>query len=206
MEPENTNPTQTPSNTEIPVSSIEQEMSSIPKTPLKRLLIFLIIMGSFLIFLLLGLYVGAANSKTVTTVKKVSKLNETTNPLIPQEVINNQMFSDWSGRVKGRIKQINEDSVDISAVEEIFTNTGVRAIKDSNNPNLTTIQVVPNTTQFFSYEYSTDSAELIAKKVNRSLNELFVGDILEGTVKIEYDKNTNKTMLTGASFSVRKSQ
>lgn len=170
----------------------------------KILRLIFIVIGSLLIPLALGLFMGSTSSKTITKTREVYKLVESTNTVISPEVLDNQMFSEWSGRIKGKVIGISTNHVELSSVREVFANTGRRAIVESDNPNTTTIIIRGDFTEFFAPEYSTTGAEFEVRKIKKNYSDIVIGDILEGTVIIEHDDILNKSNLIGRSLSIRK--
>ena len=110
------------------------------------------------------------------------------------------MLSDWSGRLKGRIKKLSQSSFEISEIKEDFKPGGKIVVTDTNNPNLTEIEIVPDLTQFY---ISTPSSSPGQTAAPIAFSEIKNNSIVEGRVKINYDASSNKFKLIGVSLTLR---
>lgn len=191
-----------PTDTEINV----KELPNIPphlnqeiRTNVGRRWVILLIV-SIVIGSLAGGILGNLNSKE--TIK--TQTYTATRPInifpIDIAILQNPMFSDWSGRLKGRIREIKQNSFTMSEIKEEFKPNGERIVTDTNNPGLSEIEVVPNLTKFF---VSTPSSSFQQTPTPITYSELKDGAVVEGNVKIKYDASNNTFKLSGVSFTLR---
>lgn len=157
---------------------------------------------SVIISSLSGVLLGKSRS-----VKKETALTYTlTKPAeslpIPLSIFQNPMFSEWSGRVQGRVKNKVNNKIELTAVELDFGKDGRITVKESLNPNVTLVSYIPGLTQIFATQRAETDNEPEFSAVSKSLDDLALGAIINGSVKVFYDNNTKTFELTGVSLSI----
>lgn len=196
-----------PTDTEIDVNKIPQipNMNEAIKTGSTQnrnnnfRLVFILVFFLAIGFVSGGI-LGKLNSKETTKIQTY-KITKPVNIFpIDISVLQNPMFSEWSGRLKGRIRELKAGSFSISQVKEEFRPDGQIIVIDTINPNLTEIEVVSGITKFFT---SSASASFGQTPIPITFNELKTNEIVEGSVRIKYDNSRNILNLTGVSFTLR---
>lgn len=200
-----------PTNTEININELPKDMpGSAPPSeqvspsfsPKSLLILSGVFLFSIIIASLLGVLLGNAGKKTSAPQYELTKPKESL--LVSLDVLQNPMFSDWSGRIKGRVKKVSEDSIELTAVAEQFTDDGQRIIIDSDNPNTTLILDVPGTTEFFVVIRKDNGGQGSTLKIPRTISDVLVNDIIEGGVKIARSEDLNSYSLIGTALSIRR--
>lgn len=200
-----------PTNTEIDIKDLPQDMPGAASSPEQvpqsfSLKILLILAGMLLLSVIissvLGILLGKSNKKTLVPQYEITKPKESL--LVSLDVLQNPMFSEWSGKIKGRVKKVSENSIELTAVAEEFTDDGQRIIKDVENTNITLIQNIPGVTEFFVFIRNDSGEQGSTLKIPRTISDVLVGDILEGTVKIAYKGRLNNYDLIGKALSIRR--
>src|SRR3989344_730877 len=188
-----------PTDTEININELPGITAKTDKgIDLFKLIIFVII--SILIGSLIGGIAGKLTSKETTKIQTYKITKPVDVFPIDISILQNPMFSDWSGRLKGRIKKLNQSSFEISEIKEDFKPGGKIVVTDTNNPNLTEIEIVPDLTQFY---ISTPSSSPGQTAAPIAFSEIKNNSIVEGRVKINYDASSNKFKLIGVSLTLR---
>lgn len=207
---------QLPTDTEIDVNSLPKSIlgksnnnsvsgnthSFITKKYFFWIVIFIFSLTiSFLIGILLG-----KNNSTKREEAQVYTLTKPEGKLpISLEVLQNPMLTEWSGRIKGRVKNILSNKIELTAVKEEFTSDGKRIIKESTNPNTISILNVTGFTEFYTIVQNEADSEGKTSKILKSFNDISIGDIIEGSVKIAYNDRLKTFDLIGNTLSIRKS-
>lgn len=190
-----TNHNNPPTGTETNVNEISQIHNKKFNFRLVLIILLSIIIGS-----ILGGVSGLLNSKKATKIQTY-KITKPVNVFpIDVSILQNPMFSEWSGRLKGRVRELKTDSFLISQVKEEFTPDGQIIVTDINNPNLTEIEIIEGITKFY---VSSPSSSFGQTPVQVSYKQIQKNSVLEGNVKIKFDTSSNSLKLTGVSFTLR---
>lgn len=189
-----------PTNTEIDVNTLPKDMLGKTNKRIDLFKLIIIVILPIMVGSLVGGITGKLNSKEITK----TQTYEITKPVnvfpISFSILQNPMLSDWSGRLKGRVRELKPSSFSISQIKEDFRPNGQIIVTDTNNPNLTEIEVVSGITKFF---VSSSSSSFDQTPIPISYGQIQNNSILEGNVRIKYDSSLNSLKLTGVSFTLR---
>ena len=179
-----------------------KNMSWIPKSKYVWIILFII---SITLGPLLGAYYRKLNSKEIVKTQNYYITKPVSVFPIDTAILQNPMFSEWSGKVRGRLKNIKSNSLEISQIKEDYTSGKEKITTDVNNPNLTTVEVTADTKLFTSYVYSYTGDKRpddIMKPA--TLDKLEPGTIVDANVKVIYVPSSNTFKLVGSTIVVTK--